>query len=59
MISLEKIKELVNKSKDLPNSVIEYNGELPNEVEENNFFGIKAVFNKNVIKDTCNLIYKY
>jgi len=58
--NLEQIKEMVNRAKNLPNVIIEYNMELPPEVSPDNFFGIPARENKNIhVEKKLNLIYKY
>lgn len=59
MLDINKIKQLVEKSKGIPNAWIEYNGDLPEGVSKDNFFGVKAEFNKNVNKDNVNLTYRY
>ena len=61
-MKIERIKKIVEDSKSFPNSYIEYNGELPDVkgIEKDSFFGVKAVFNKNVPKSAgCSLMYKY
>jgi len=61
-MTIERIKQLVEESKDFPNSHIEYSGELPKDkgITEDSFYGVKAVYNKNVPKSVgCNLIFKY
>jgi len=46
---LEQIKRAVEEAKKFPNPTIEYNYEkLPKEVKPDNFFGVKAKFNKDV-----------
>jgi hypothetical protein len=60
--NLELIREKVKEAKNLPNGVIEYNMELPNEggITSDNFFGVKAIFNKNVSKQKkINITYHY
>jgi hypothetical protein len=60
--TIEKIKEAVIKSKEFPNAIIEYNfEELPKdkEIKVDNFYGVKAVFNKNIsLGKGYNIIYK-
>lgn len=61
-MKIEHIRQLVEESKKFPNSFIEYSGELPDHplIKKDKFFGIKAVYNKNVPKSKgCNLIFKY
>ena len=63
-MKLERIKHLVEESKKYPEGKarIEYSGELPDVagITEDNFFGVKAVYNKNVPKSTgCSIIYSY
>ena len=53
---------MVEQSKTIPNSYIEYNGELPNieGVTENEFFGVKAIPNSRVPKGVgCTVVFKY
>ena len=59
---IQKIKEAVEQSKAYPNPTIEYNFEkLPNNklITKDSFFGVKAVFNPMVKKDTAKVIFKY
>jgi len=61
-MKIERIKQLVEMAKDLPKAVIEYSGELPDlkGIKEDSFYGVKAVYNKNVPKSVgCNLVNKY
>lgn len=56
------IMKAVEESKKFPNPTIEYNFELPEDknVKPDSFFGVKAVFNKNIPKATgYQVIYKY
>ncbi len=61
--TLVKIHEAVNKAGDLPNVVIEYSfEELPDVkgIKSDNFFGVKAKYNKSVSKEVGYVItYKY
>lgn len=62
MISIDKIKKVVEEAEKFPNCHIEYNGELPDYpgISEDSFLGVKAVFNQRVPKSTqLNLIYKF
>jgi len=59
---MEMIMKAVEESKKFPNPTIEYNFELPEDknVKPDSFFGVKAVFNKNIPKATgYQVIYKY
>lgn len=59
---LKRITQLTDKAKDFPNAVIEYSFKLPTVkgIKPDNFFGVKAVFNKNVPSSAgANIIYKY
>ena len=61
-MKIEKIRQVVEDSKNFPNSHIEYNGAPPRVkgVKKDSFFGVKAVFNEKVPKSVgCSLIYKY
>ena len=61
-MKLERIQQLAEKAKEIPNAVIEYNMELPKDknIKPDSFYGVKAVFNKNVPKSVgCNIIYRY
>jgi hypothetical protein len=52
-----KLKELIEKAKDIPNAVIEYSCELPKDLDTK---GVKLIFNKDVPKSAgANIIYKY
>jgi len=58
---LEKIRIAVEQSKAFPNPTIEYNfEELPKhkEVKKDSFFGVRAVYNKMVEKNTAKVIFK-
>jgi len=61
-MKIERIKQLVEQSKDFPKSYIEYSGELP-EVENItpvSFYGVREVYNKNVPASVeCSLSYSY
>jgi len=58
--SLELIKKTVEKAKNFPNPAIEYNLEIPKApgINAGSFFGVKAVENKKLAKNTTNIIYK-
>jgi len=58
--NLEQINEKVELGKKIQNAVIEYNfDELPldENIEKENFFGVKARINNSLPKNTCNLTY--
>ena len=62
MTNVEKIRDLVDKAKDYPNAIIEYSFELPQArgITPTEFYGVKAVFNKDVPKSVgANIIYRY
>lgn len=62
MIKLERILQQVEQAKNIPNSYIEYNGELPNisDITPDSFFGIPAKFNKDVSTHVgCSVVFKY
>jgi len=57
--SLERIKELAVKSGQIRGAKIEYNfKELPKEVTRIDFFGVPAVFNKDLKEETAGIIYQ-
>ena len=59
---IQKIRELVEASQGLPNALIEYNMELPqlSHITKDSFYGVKAVFNKNVSEATMAVLtYKF
>lgn len=47
--------------REIPDPTIEYNGDLPEDerITPTSFYGVKAKFNKDVAKDTCNIIFHY
>jgi hypothetical protein len=57
--TLDKIKKAVSDAGTYPNPVIEYNfAELPKGVKPNSFFGVKAVRNNSMQKESAKVIYK-
>lgn len=59
---INKIKEAVEQSKIYPDPTIEYNfDKLPKhkEVKKDSFFGVRAVYNDKVKKDTAKVVFKY
>lgn len=57
---MEKLKKLAEQAKQLPNAVIEYSCELPEDCKPDNIYGVRAVFNKNVSKSAgAVLTYKF
>lgn len=59
---MEKVLRAVDEAKKFPNARIDYNFELPkhSEVKPDNFFGIKANFNKNVTNSNgYQVVYSY
>lgn len=57
---MDRLKQLAEQAKQFPNAVIEYSCELPEDCQPDNIYGVKAVFNKNVSKQTGALItYKF
>jgi len=58
--NIDIIKEKANAAQGIPTARIEYNfNELPKhkEIKEDSFFGIKAILNNSMPKDTANVIY--
>ena len=61
LTTLELIDKLVEKAKGAPNTILEYNCDLPDHpaITPNSFFGVKAQYNPMVSKDTrVVMIYK-
>ena len=58
---LEIITKLSEEAKAFPNAVIEYSFDLPKAkgITSTSFFGVKAVYNRNVPKETgATITYK-
>jgi len=61
MDNLDKINRLVEEAKNFPNAVITYSFDLPEVkgITPTSFFGVPAVYDKNVAKATgANITYK-
>ena len=59
--TLEIIKIKVESAKGIPTAMIEYNFDLPKAkgIKKDNFLGVKAIFNPNMVKGQANVIYRY
>lgn len=57
---IDIIKEKVEVAKHIEGAWIEYNFELPKDenIKKDSFFGVSAVLNENMVKDTANVISK-
>ena len=56
---LGEIQKKVAVGGNIPTAVIEYNFELPKDmnIKKDSFYGVKARFNPKVKEGECNLIY--
>ena len=56
----EQLNQKIEKAKNFPNSIIEYNFDLKKEgITESDFADVKHYVNDSMKKGSVNLIYKY